>query len=114
MSSTLFPLVDPKRVRFRPAKGSGLKKWKTNLDPGSLVAFDDSLHNLIILNYKTMYLLNPDNNPEVVTKYTDNFQDLPNFHTVEFRPGRYFMSSPEEFIILDLASGKLTHRRGHL
>lgn len=103
-------LVDAERVRFRPAKGSGMKKWRMTLNAGSRVAYDDSLHNLIILHDNRLHILNPDNNPQVVKSFKDNFENLPAFHTVEFRANAYFLTSPKEFIVFEPATEKLTHR----
>ncbi len=103
-------LVDAERVRFRPAKGSGMKKWRMALNAGSRMAYDDSLHNLIILHDNRLHILNPDKNPQVVQSFKDNFENLPAFHTVEFRANTYFLTSSKEFIVFEPATGKLTHR----
>ena len=103
-------LVDAERVRFRPAKGSGMKKWRMSLNAGSRIAYDDSLQNLIILHDNRLHLVNPDKNQQVVRSFKDDFENLPAFHTIEFRENAYFMSSPKEFIVLERASEALTHR----
>lgn len=103
-------LVDAERVRFMPAKGSGLKKWRMTLNAGSRLVYDDSLHNLILLHDNRLYILNPDDNPQVARSFKDNFQDLPGFHTLEFREKGYFLTSTKEFICFEPATEKLVHR----
>lgn len=103
-------LVSAERVRFKPAQGSGIKKWKMNLNAGSRVAYDDSLHNLLILHEKTLYFINPDQNPKVPLSFKDNYENLAAFHTLECREGGYFMSSSQEFIVFSPRQGKLVHR----
>ncbi len=102
-------LVNAEQARFRPAKGSGLKKWRLSLNAGSRIAYDDSLHNLIILHDNRLHILNPDSNPQVDRVFKDNFENLPAFHTVEFRDNAYFMTSSKEFIVFERSGEKLTH-----
>lgn len=94
-------LVNATRARFRPAKGSGLKKWRISLNANSRVAFDDSLHNLIILTDKKAYWINPDDNPEGARIHEVDFQNVAAFHTMERRASGYFLASSSEFLILD-------------
>jgi hypothetical protein len=103
-------LINAERARFRPAKGSGLKKWRLALDARSRAAYDDSLKNILILHDNKLYVVNPDRNPQVGKPYPVDFENLSAFHTVEFRPKGYFLTSSSEFIVFDPATGKLAHR----
>ncbi len=103
-------LVDTEKVRFKPVKGSDLKKWKMTLTPSDRVAFDDSLGNLLLLQRNELHIVNPDRNPAIVKSFKINFRDISGFHTLEFRPKGYFMTSSEEFVAFNLAAETAVHR----
>ncbi|MEO6037144.1 MAG: hypothetical protein ABIQ93_01945 [Saprospiraceae bacterium] len=104
-------LVNATRARFRPAKGAGLKKWRVALNADSRVAYDDSLHNLLILTNDKIYLINPDANPQVARSSDVNFQNVAGFQTLERRAGGYFFSSPYECVFLPLANASASYHR---
>jgi hypothetical protein len=69
------------------------------LNSSSRVAYDDSLHNLLILHDHKLYLVNPDDNPQVVKSFKTEIEDQSAFHTLERRPaGSYFLTSTRECI----------------
>jgi len=103
-------LIDVERIRFKPAKGSGLKKWRMSLNANSRIAYDDSLKNIILLHDRQLYIVNPDQNPGVFKSYKAGIESVPAFHTVEFREKSYFMTSSKEFVAFDLGTEKFTHR----
>jgi len=103
-------LVDIGSARFVPAKGSGLKRWKINLEPTDRVAYDESRKNLVILNSKEMLVINPDKHPKSGLQFDVPFSNASEFQKMELREDAYFLSSQQEYIIFNAETSKLTHK----
>ncbi|MBC7774620.1 MAG: PQQ-binding-like beta-propeller repeat protein [Phycisphaerae bacterium] len=103
-------LVAADRIRFVPAKGSGLKRWKMKLSPSDRISYDPVRHNLLVLTLEKLLLLNPDKNPKVALDLKVNLKDPYAFDLFEVREKVYFMSSEKEYVILDPESAVATHK----
>ncbi len=103
-------LVDAGTARFLPMKGSGLKRWKIDLKETDRVAYDESRKNLIILTSKALLVINPDKYPKSGLKLDVSIGSPENFRVMEIRNKVYFLSSAQEYVILDPESSALTHK----
>jgi outer membrane protein assembly factor BamB len=103
-------LVDANKIRFKPTKESGLKKWRLTLNRNSLFAYDDRRGNIVLLHDGRIYVVNPDQNPEVYRSIRCPYSNERVFHTVEFRKDAYFFSGSQEFVHLNLTTDQATRR----
>ncbi|WP_346882676.1 hypothetical protein [uncultured Algibacter sp.] len=81
-------------------KGQKKAIWKFGVDEDTRIAYDENENNLIVLDGKRLYILNPDkgwgedNNQKLVLKKHRDFDRL------EVRGDNYFLSSPWEYVIV--------------
>lgn len=93
-------LIDAKTARFVPAKGSGMKRWKYDLDLSTRVAYDDSRKNIVILTKNKMLIVNPDKYNTAAVGMDVDFFNTAEFHTLELRDNSYFLTSQQEYVIV--------------
>ncbi len=81
----------------------GVKKpiWKFGADEDTKIAYDGDTKNLIVLDGKSLYVLNPDRGMGKETKQKLSLKKAKDFNLMEVRNGNYFLSSPWEFAIVD-------------
>lgn len=103
-------LVAADRIRFVPAKGSGMKRWKMKLSLSDRISYDPVRKNLVVLTLQKFLLVNPDKNPKVALDLKVDLKDPYAFDIFEIREKTYFMSSEKEYVILDPANGTATHK----
>ncbi|MFN0036006.1 MAG: PQQ-binding-like beta-propeller repeat protein [Saprospiraceae bacterium] len=103
-------LVAADRIRFVPAKGSGMKRWKMKLSPSDRISYDPARNNLVVLTLQKLQIVNPDQNPKVALDLKVDLKDPYAFDIFEIREKAYFMSSEKEYVILDQESGAVTHK----
>jgi len=103
-------LIAADRIRFVPAKGSGLKRWKMKLNPSDRFSYDPIRKNLVVLTLQKLLLVNPDKNSKVALELKVDLKDPYAFDIFEIREKAYFMSSEKEYVILDPETGTVTHK----
>ncbi|MFN0176254.1 MAG: PQQ-binding-like beta-propeller repeat protein [Saprospiraceae bacterium] len=103
-------LVAADRIRFVPAKGSGLKRWKMKLSLSDRISYDPVRKNLVVLTLQKLLLVNPDKNPKVALEIKVDLKDPYAFDIFEIREKAYFMSSDKEYVILEPETGAATHK----
>lgn len=82
---------------------NGVKKpiWKFSADENTKIAYDGDTKNLIVLDGKSLYVLNPDKGMGKETKQKLGLKKPKDFNLMEIRGGNYFLSSPWEFAIIE-------------
>ncbi|MBK6993506.1 MAG: PQQ-binding-like beta-propeller repeat protein [Lewinellaceae bacterium] len=103
-------LVSADRIRFVPAKGSGLKRWKMKLSLSDRISYDPIRKNLVVLTLQKLLLVNPDKNPKVTLELKIDLKDPYAFDIFEIREKAYFMSSDKEYVILNPETDAVTHK----
>ena len=103
-------IVTPTSIVFYPKKGAGMKKWSQSLDENVRMAYDASRKNIILARGKYLLLVNPDQNAKVVKELKIDLEEPFAFNNLEIRNQSYFMSSSQEFAILDFASDKIVNK----
>lgn len=103
-------VVTPASIVFYPKKGSGLKIWNANLDASVRMAFDPGRKNIILTKGKSLWLVNPDKNPKVVKELKIDLIAPSAFNILEIRDQSYYMSSSQEFAILNFESSEIINK----
>ena len=103
-------LVDAGSIRFAPAKGSGLKGWRTAFGPGARLTFDEERNNLVVLNNKKLVIINPDRYETTGIQYKFGFESTSDFHTLEIRGANYFITSNQEYAIVNPDDNTAFHK----
>ncbi|QWX85428.1 PQQ-binding-like beta-propeller repeat protein [Cellulophaga sp. HaHaR_3_176] len=87
---------------------NGVKKaiWKIGADEETKIAYDAQEKNLIVLDGKNLYILNPDRGLTDDNKQKLQLKKHKDFNLMEVRGENYFLSSPWEYAIID-KSGSL-------
>jgi outer membrane protein assembly factor BamB len=103
-------LVSADKIRFVPAKGSGMKRWRMKLEPRDRIAYDPERNNLVVLTLQKLLLVNPDQNPKTALEVKVNIKNPYAFHAMEVREKGYFMTSENEYVLIDPAAGTAMQR----
>ena len=94
-------VVTPYRVLYFK-KGQEKKVYRIAIDPKTAkLAFDDKNNNLVILNRKKLYILNPDKEQGKDHAKKIDFNDHTKINTLEIRDNSYFINSNWEYVITD-------------
>ncbi len=82
---------------------NGVKKpiWKMSADEETKIAYDAKEKNLIVLDGKNLYILNPDRGLTDDNKQKLQLKKHKDFNLMEVRGDNYFLSSPWEYVIID-------------
>lgn len=103
-------IVTANSVVFSPVKGSGMKRWKLDLNQTARVAFDPNRQNLIILTSNNLVLVNPDVYPQSAIQLKVDFENAAEFLTLELREKAYFMTGMQEFVIVEPDNNNVVHK----
>ncbi len=103
-------IVTASSAYYTPAKGSGMKRWKMGLGKDDRVAYDPNYQNLVILTGQRVVVVNPDKNPKVALEVGVSFGNASEFQTLELREKSYFLTSQQEFVVLDAENGTAKHK----
>jgi outer membrane protein assembly factor BamB len=103
-------IVTPTSIVFYPKKGSGIKKWSESLDASVRMAYDASRKNIILAKGKYLWIVNPDQNPKVNKELKIDLEAPSAFNYLEIRDQSYFMSSSQEYAILNFATDGIVNK----
>lgn len=103
-------LVDAKQMQFIPKKGSGLKRWNIGFGPGARVAYDEPRKNLVMLNNNKVTVINPDKYEKGGIQFNFLVTNTADFHTLEIRDQNYFLTSDQEFAIVNPETNMAKHK----
>lgn len=103
-------IVTPTSIVFYPKKGSGIKKWSESLDASVRMAYDASRKNIILAKGKYLWVVNPDQNPKVNKELKIDLEAPSAFNNLEIRDQSYFMSSSQEYAILNFATDGIVNK----
>jgi outer membrane protein assembly factor BamB len=103
-------LVSADKIRFVPAKGSGMKRWKMKLEPRDRIAYDPERNNIVVLTLQKLLLVNPDQNPKTASEVKANIKNPYAFHAMEVREKGYFLTSENEYVLIDPVACTASHR----
>ena len=103
-------IVTPTTIVFYPKKGTGLKRWSESLDATVRMAYDASRKNIILARGKFLWIVNPDQNPKVVKELKIDLEAPYAFNLLEIRDQSYFMSSSQEYAILNFATDGIVNK----
>ncbi|MBP2832183.1 PQQ-binding-like beta-propeller repeat protein [Aquimarina sp. U1-2] len=92
-------IATPYRIAYYE---DGVKKaiWKFGVDEDTRIAYDDQEKNLIVLDGKELYLLNPDKGWNKDNSQKLELKKHKDFNRLEVRGDNYYLSSPWEFAIV--------------
>ena len=81
----------------------GQKKavWKLGIDEKTKIAFDEKRNNIVVLNGKKLYVLNPDSGLGKDQGQKLDLKKQEDFNVLEIRGNGYFISSPWEYVYAD-------------
>jgi outer membrane protein assembly factor BamB len=83
---------------FSPKKGSGLKRYKLNINPESKLEYDEKRKTMLVYNKDDIWLLNPDKYPKgYIAK--DTKTNVSEIQFVEIRNDSYYFAGLEDFVI---------------
>ncbi|WP_024480627.1 outer membrane protein assembly factor BamB family protein [Cellulophaga baltica] len=75
--------------------------WKMAADEDTKIAYDANEKNLIVLDGKNLYIINPDKGLTDDNKQKLQLKKHRDFNLMEVRGDNYFLSSPWEYVIVD-------------
>lgn len=94
-------LIDASAMRFAAKKGSGLKSWRVAFGADARLAYDESRKNLVVLNNGKVMVVNPDKYESTGIQFKVSLNNAAAFHTLEIREQRYFLTSSQEYVIIN-------------
>lgn len=103
-------IVTPTSIVFYPKKGAGIKKWSESLDASVRMAYDANRKNIILAKGKYLWIVNPDQNPKVNKELKIDLEAPSAFNNLEIRNQSYFMSSSQEYAILNFATDGIVNK----
>ncbi len=84
---------------FYPKKGSGLKRFKLDINPESKLEFDEKRNTMLVYNKDDIWLLNPDKYAKgYIAK--DTKTNVTEIQFVEIRNDSYYFAGLEDFVIV--------------
>ncbi|PCH78014.1 MAG: hypothetical protein COB98_01810 [Flavobacteriaceae bacterium] len=81
--------------------GSKKPEWRISLDKEAKIAYDAKRKNIILLNGKKLYIINPDKNKGKDGGKKLDLKKVKEIHTIEVRGDKYYMSGVSEYAIIN-------------
>ena len=103
-----FVIVKPTRIDYYKPN-TKKPEWKISINDDTKITYDRDRNNILVLDGKKFYILNPDNNQGKDQVQKIDLKKAKDFTTLEIRKDKYFMSSPWEYLLVDF-KGKIINK----